>query len=222
MATDSPDGAGAPEGQAGSASSTATTTGMTDLGPATDELCALIEAVPESDLGQPTPCTEYTIGDLLDHLAGVTVAFGGAAVKARGDSSTMGPWGEAGHLDPGWRTSLPQQLRDLAQAWRDPEAWAGVTSVAGGEQPGEVIGLILLGELVVHGWDLSRGAGLPLQVDDATLAPLHELIRQTFGPQADPAARGPAFQPAVPVPSDASPLDQTLGMLGRDPAWSTS
>jgi uncharacterized protein (TIGR03086 family) len=195
---------------------------MTDLGPATDELCALIEAVPQSDLGQPTPCTEYTVGDLLDHLAGVTVAFGGAAVKARGQSSTMGPWGEAEHLDPDWRTSLPQQLRDLAQAWRNPEAWTGVTYVADGEQPGEVIGVILLGELVVHGWDLSRGAGLALQVDAATMAPLHELVRQTFGPQADPTARGTAFQPAVPVPSDASPLDQTLGMLGRNPAWSTS
>jgi uncharacterized protein (TIGR03086 family) len=179
-------------------------------------------AVPQSDLGQPTPCTEYTVGDLLDHLAGVTVAFGGAAVKARGESSKMGPWGEAGHLAPDWRTSLPQRLRDLATAWRDPEAWTGMTYVGGGEQPGEMIGVILLGELVVHGWDLSRGAGLPLQVDDATVAPLHELIRQTFGPTADPAARGAAFQPAVPVPSDASSLDQTLGMLGRNPAWSTS
>jgi uncharacterized protein (TIGR03086 family) len=197
-------------------------TRMTDLGPATDELCALVEAVAEGDLSQPTPCTEYTVGDLLDHLAGVTVAFGGAAVKARGESSTMGPWGQAGHLDPDWRASLPQQLRDLAQAWRNPEAWTGVTTVAGGEQPGEVIGLILLGELVVHGWDLSRGTGLPLEVDAATLAPLLELIRQTFGPQADPAARGAAFQPAVPVPNDASALAQTLGMLGRNPAWSTA
>jgi hypothetical protein len=32
-------------------------------------------------------------GDRLGHLAGVTVAFGGAAVKSRGESSTMGPWG---------------------------------------------------------------------------------------------------------------------------------
>jgi uncharacterized protein (TIGR03086 family) len=195
---------------------------MTDLGPATDELCALIEAVPEADLDEPTPCSEYSVGDLLDHLAGITVAFGGAAVKSRGESSTMGPWGEATHLDPEWRTSLPQRLHDLARAWSNPTAWTGTTYVGGGEQPGEVTGIILLGELVVHGWDLSRAAGLPLEVGGTTLTPLHELIRQTFGPQADPAARGQAFQPAVPVPSDASPLDQTLGMLGRNPAWSPS
>jgi hypothetical protein len=33
-----------------------------------------------------------------------------------------------------------------------------MTRVAGGEVPGEVTGGIALGELVVHGWDLARGA----------------------------------------------------------------
>ena len=194
-------------------------TTMTDLDPTTERLCTLIEDLPEQDLSRPTPCTEYTVGDLLDHLAGVTVAFGGAAVKSSGESSTMTPWGDASHLDPDWRTVLPQQLRDLATAWRNSEAWTGTARVGGQEQPGDITGIILLGELVVHGWDLSRGAGLAFDVDAATLVPLHDLICQVFGPASDPAARGPAFQPAVPVPSNASMLDETLGMLGRDPAW---
>jgi uncharacterized protein (TIGR03086 family) len=195
---------------------------MTDLGPAADRLCALIEAVPDRDLGRPTPCTEYTVGDILHHIAGVTVAFGGAAVKARGESSTMGPWGDASQLDPDWRTLLPRRVKALAEAWRDPQAWTGMTRVGGGDQPGEVTGIILLGELIVHGWDLAQGTGLPFEVDPATLAPLYDLIRQTFGPGQDPAARGQAFGPPVPVAPDAPALDQTLSMLGRDPAWSPS
>src|SRR5512133_1159640 len=165
---------------------------MTDLGPAAGHLCALTEAVPDRDLARPTPCTEYTVGGLLHHIAGVTVAFGGAAVKAR------------------------------AEAWRDPEAWKGMTRVGGGDQPGEVTGIILLGELVVHGWDLARGTGLPFEVDSATLVPVYDLVRETFGPGQDPAARGPAFGPAVPVASNAPVLDHTLGLLGRNPAWSAS
>jgi hypothetical protein len=66
---------------------------MTDLGPSAGHLCALIEAVPDGDLGRPTPCTEYTVGGVLHHIAGVTVAFGGAAVKARDESSEMAPLG---------------------------------------------------------------------------------------------------------------------------------
>jgi uncharacterized protein (TIGR03086 family) len=141
---------------------------MTDLGPAAGHLCALIEAVPDGDLGRPTPCTEYTVGGVLHHIAGVTVAFGGAAVKARDESSEMAPWGDASKLDPDWRTSVPRRVRALAEAWRDPEAWKGMTRVGGGDQPGEVTGIILLGELVVHGWDLARGTGLPFEVDSAT------------------------------------------------------
>jgi uncharacterized protein (TIGR03086 family) len=193
---------------------------MTDLGPATDHLCTLIRKVPDGALGRPTPCTEYTVGDLLHHIAGVTVAFGGAAVKARGETSTMGPWGDASKLDPQWRTSLPERLRALAGAWRDPRAWTGVTRVGGSDQPGEVAGIILLGELVVHGWDLARGTGLPFEVDPITLVPLYELVRQVFGAIPGQAVRGPAFRPPVPVAPGAPVLDQTLGLLGRDPAWS--
>ena len=195
---------------------------MTDLGPAADTLCALIAAVPDSDLTRPTPCTEYTVGDLLHHIAGVTIAFGGAAVKARGESADMGPWGDASRLDPDWRISLPRRVRALAEAWRDPQAWTGITRVGGTDQPGEVTGIILLGELVVHGWDLAKGTGLPFETDPSALARLYDLVRQTFGPDQHQAARGQAFGPAVPVASGAPALDQTLGLLGRDPAWSPS
>jgi len=195
---------------------------ITDVRPAADHLCALIEAVPDSDLGRPTPCAEYTTGDVLHHIAGVTVAFGGAAVKARGESSDMGPWGDGSKLDPDWRTSLPRRVRALAEAWRDPEAWQGTTRVGGGDQPGEVVGIFLLGELVVHGWDLARGTDLPFEVDSATLVPLYDLVHEAFGPGQDPAARGSAFGPPAPVASNAPVLDQTLGLLGRNPAWSPS
>lgn len=195
---------------------------MTDLGPAADTLGALITAVPDRDLGRPTPCTGYTVGDLLHHIAGVTVAFGGAAVKARGESADMGPWGKASKLDPDWRTALPRRVQDLAEAWRKPEAWTGMTRVGGADQPGEMTGIILLGELVVHGWDLAQGTGQPFEADPGTVAPLYDLVRQAFGPDADQAARGQAFGPAVPVASDAPALDQTLGLLGRNPAWSPS
>lgn len=191
---------------------------MIDLHAASSRLSALIEAVPEAALGDRTPCSEYSVGDLLDHLAGITVAFGGAAVKARGETADMGPQGNASSLDADWRASLPQRLDGLARAWQDPSAWSGMTRIGGQDIPGEVAGIVTFGELTVHGWDLSRATSIPFEPEPLGVMRLFDLVRQTFSAGGD-TARGAAFGPAVPVADDAPIFDQTLGLLGRDPGW---
>jgi uncharacterized protein (TIGR03086 family) len=192
-----------------------------DLGPAAERLGALIIAVPDTDLIRSTPCRDYCVGDLLDHIAGLTVAFGGAAVKATGPSATMGPSGDAGNLAADWRMSLPRRVKGLAEAWQDAEAWSGITHVAGTDLPGEVAGIVVFGELSVHGWDLAKAADIPFEPDPDGVRPLFELVHQTFGSGHD-AARGQAFGPAVPVAQDSPIFEQTLGLLGRNPAWSAA
>ncbi len=191
-----------------------------DLRPANARLCTVIQAVQDPDLQRPTPCTDYTVGDLLDHIAGLTLAFGAAASKSGGQASTMGPSGDGSNLDPDWRSSIPRRLEELTDAWGDPAAWTGETTVGGGNLPGDVAGTIALGELVVHGWDLARAADQPFDAEPENLVPLYELVRHTFGPGND-AVRGKAFGPAVAVPLEATMLDRTLGLLGRDPGWSS-
>ena len=192
-----------------------------DLRPASARLSKLIDAVPDNALHSQTPCSSYCVGDLLDHVAGLTVAFGGAAVKAEGSSANMGPAGNASNLEPDWRVSLPQRLEDLASGWLDPTAWVGMTRVGGQDLPGEVAGTILFGELAVHGWDLAQSTAIPFEPDPVGLVSLLDLVRQAFGPGQD-AARGAAFGPAIPVPDDASMFDQVLGLLGRDPSWTAA
>lgn len=192
---------------------------MIDLRPAADELSGLIRAVPDGALGGPTPCSSYTVGDLVDHIAGLTMAFGGAAAKATGDTADMGPAGDASHLPDDWRDSVPARLDQLAQAWLDPGAWEGMTRVGGQDLPGEVAGTIAFGELVVHGWDLARATGLPFTPEPVGGEILFALVSQVFGSGGE-SARGTAFGPPVPVPDDAPLFDRTLGILGRDPSWS--
>ena len=192
---------------------------MLDLHLTADNLGSLISRVPDADLGRRTPCSEYTVGDLLDHIAGATIAFGGAAAKADGPSADMGPQGDAGNLDPDWRTTLPLRVKTLAEAWSDPAAWEGMTRVGGQDLPGAMAGIITFGELTVHGWDLARATGLAFEPDTEGLDSLFELAAQSRGPGND-GPRGTAFGAVVPVPEDAPVLDRVLGLLGRDPGWS--
>lgn len=145
-----------------------------DLGPAARQLEKLLSGVTDDQLAARTPCEAYTVGDLLDHLMGLTIAFRNAATKSTGSTgggddapaSTSGP-GEvsAANLPPDWRSRLSSQLEELVAAWKDPAAWEGITEAGGVTMPAEVMGVVAVDELVLHGWDLARGTGQPFECD---------------------------------------------------------
>jgi uncharacterized protein (TIGR03086 family) len=198
----------------------------TDLGPATARTAAVVAAITDDQLAGPTPCPKYTVGDLLDHVAGLSLAFQAAATKTVLEAAGTGPdtpSGDASRLAPDWRTAIPAALTALADAWQDPAAWEGMTQAGPVEMPGGVAGLVALEEVVVHGWDLARATRQSYEVDSPTLEVLAELLVD-FAPPDDPA--NPvvndgtlAFGPVVPVPDGAPLLDRVVGLAGRDPAW---
>jgi uncharacterized protein (TIGR03086 family) len=190
---------------------------MIDLGPAAQQVASLLDGITDRQLDAPTPCTDYTLGDLLDHVGGLSLAFTGAATKEVLPNSSSGQLGDAARLGDDWRTRIPRQLTALAEAWRREDAWQGMTQAGGIEMPGEIAGRVALNELVVHGWDVAAARGRRFDCDPATLAAAEEFGAVMF---ADDADRGDAFGPAVPVPADAPNLDRLVGLNGRDPSWS--
>ena len=127
--------------------------------------------------------------------------------------------GDASRLGDDWRTRIPRDLDALADAWRDPSAWTGMTKVGGIELPGEQAGVIALDEIVLHGWDVARASGQAYDCDPALLEVVHDFVAQFSGPGTEEQRNG-LFGPEVEVPDDAPLLDRVLGMAGRDPGWS--
>jgi uncharacterized protein (TIGR03086 family) len=88
--------------------------------------------------------------------------------------------------------------------------------MAGGmEFPAEVVAVVAIEELVVHGWDLARATGRELDPDAADLAVAVGFLEQLAG-------GGPSGAFGAPVPTDdsAPALDRAVGLSGRDPGWS--
>jgi uncharacterized protein (TIGR03086 family) len=193
---------------------------MHDLGTAANEMTRLVNGVRDDQLGDPTPCPDYTLGDLLQHVRGLAEAFTLAGRKQQPPGgSKPPPLGDASQLPADWRGETTEWLRQLAEAWSDATAWDGSTWIAGFEAPASAIGITAANELIVHGWDVARGSGQEIDVDDAAIAPCREFVAMMSGPGSD-EARGDAFGPAVPAPSGASVLDEVIAGNGRDPAWS--
>jgi uncharacterized protein (TIGR03086 family) len=193
---------------------------MHDLGPAAREMTRLVVAVEDHQLGRPTPCATYSLGDLLQHIRGLAETFTLAGRKEQpAGGSKPPPQGDASLLPVRWREEIADWLGRLADTWSVPEAWDGEAWIAGFQAPASMVGVTAANELVVHGWDVARATGQQVLLDDAALAPCREFVTAMSGPGAE-EARGDAFGPALPVAAGASPLDEVIAGNGRDPAWS--
>jgi uncharacterized protein (TIGR03086 family) len=190
-----------------------------DLGPATREVARLLDGVTDDHLTGPTPCEGTPVAAMLDHLMGLTLAFTWAAEKSAAEHGPTGPGrAKAEALDPHWRSMLPERLTALAEAWRPPSAWEGMTEAGGVTMPAEVTGVVALDEVVLHGWDLARATGQAFDCDPASAEAVLGFTERSAQPD-QAAMREGLFGPVVPVPADAPVLDRALGFAGRDPAW---
>ncbi|MFF3411259.1 TIGR03086 family metal-binding protein [Streptomyces sp. NPDC002742] len=192
-------------------------TGQTfDLGPQALIVARLADAVTDDRLDGATPCPDYAVHNILGHLAGLSVAFRDAARKDLGASTDTSPDSAVPDIGPGWREALPKTLDELGDAWRDPDAWTGMTRAGGVTLPGAVAAAVAADELVVHGWDLARATGQDYEPDAVALQASYEFLSAAA---EDPTRGGGIFGPLVPVPDDAPLLDRVIGLSGRDPGW---
>ncbi|WP_329286566.1 TIGR03086 family metal-binding protein [Streptomyces sp. NBC_00691] len=187
-----------------------------DLGPQARVVARLAAAVPDASLADPTPCPDYAVRNLLGHLTGLAVAFRDAAHKDLGPTTNTSPDTAVPSLPADWREALPRVLDELAEAWRDPSAWTGMTRAGGVDLPGEIAAAVAVDELVIHGWDLARATGQEYSPDETALGASHAFL---LAAAADESRGGGIFGAVVPLPDDSPLLDRAVGLSGRDPSW---
>ncbi|MDG9705501.1 TIGR03086 family metal-binding protein [Streptomyces sp. DH37] len=193
-------------------------TDMLDLEPPARRMALVLEGVGDERLPAPTPCEGVSVGDLLHHVLGLSVAFRDAARKELGPTTRTDPASSrpsAALLPADWRGAVPRALDELVAAWRDPAAWEGTTQAGGVTLPAAVAGHVALNELLIHGWDIARATGQAYDCDEASLRASIGLLSQS----TDEAERAGTFGPVVEVPGDAPLLDRAVGLSGRRPSW---
>lgn len=175
----------------------------------------LIRTIETDQLGAPTPCREYDVGQLVNHLL-----FWGPSLEGAARKESIPPPEDDDrdivltHGD--WAVALEAQLERLVAAWSEPVAWEGTTTMGSPmELPAPMVGGMVLGELVVHGWDLARATGQQPQ----WAAEIIETTHQQMAEIAEQGRQMGVFGPEVPVPKTGSTLDRMLGLTGRDPQW---
>lgn len=184
----------------------------------TATLAGLMAGVREDQLADPTPCPDWTVGDLAHHVVGLTAAFTAAARKDR-SLGGRSPSPADDELPERWRERIGGQLVDLASAWEESAAYTGLTMAGPVEMPGREAGLVALDEVVIHAWDLAAATGQPYDADPAAVELVQGFVASFEPPPGGAAEGGGLFGPRVDVPEDASALHRLLGLTGRDPQW---
>ena len=194
------------------------TTQARSISAAADHMLALIATVADADLDRPTPCGDMDLAALVAHVDGLSQAFAAAARKDFGPLTSTPPDPAQSQLSTQWRDDLRRRVRDLAESWDHPAAWDGMTQAGGVELPAEIMGLVALSELVLHGWDIARAMGIPFDISDDILQVVFDLH---YPPQPQEERDG-MFGPVVEVPEDAPLVDRLAGLTGRAPRWPQS
>lgn len=169
----------------------------------------VVDGLDEAHFDDRTPCAEYGVKDLLNHLFLVVVNFQVLATGAGADFSTT-----PDRLTGDWRGEFGAETERLVAAWSAPEALEGVSAGMGLPQP--VVARMALLDLTLHAWDLARATGQDYAPDAGVVDELLEFLVM-MAPMA--RENGMLGEP-VEVSADAPAFDRLLGGSGRDPRWS--
>jgi uncharacterized protein (TIGR03086 family) len=174
----------------------ANSTPLTVLANALDQLGDLLVHVSADGLEGPTPCADWTLGQLADH---VVAAPGKFAVMLRGEQPD---WSASPtHLDEGWASAFRSSADDLMHLWHQ--------APAENEGPGPEW---QTAEFAVHTWDLAHALGRSTGDLDPEVA---EQGLAFMKANLNPEMRGEAFGPEQPAPEDADAYDAIAAFAGR-------
>jgi uncharacterized protein (TIGR03086 family) len=171
-----------------------------------------------ADLRRPTPCTGWTLAELLAHMSAQHHGFAAAAAGRGADPQAwrtrpLGADPAATYAAAAEEVLAAFAADGVADArFTLPEISTDVTFSGY-----RAIGFHFI-DYVVHTWDVARALDVRLDLpDDLVLAALPVAEAVPDGPGR--LAPGAAFAPRLPEPPGATPMDRVLTLLGRSPTW---
>ena len=173
-------------------------TQLEQLGP---HLGGVVAGITPDQLDRPTPCAEFTVRGVLEHMIGGATAF---AAAYRGQ-----PPAEPDVSDP--LAGFGPALGDLVAAITAPGALDRTVAAPFGEVPGETFARFVVLDGLVHGWDMATATGQAYDPPAELVAAADAFARDTLDPLRD----GQTFAAATEPASDATRIERLAAYTGR-------
>ncbi len=186
---------------------------MPDFRPQLDDaqswVAHLVDGVRPDQLDHPTPCDDYDVRGLLQHIAALPAKL---TAVATGDNPRDLPTQVAIDTEDVGAHYLAEAKEAMVR-WTDDSLLSTTLTAPWGPAPGGIAlgGFVM--ETVTHGWDLAVATGQDPEADPALVATAMAVGEQAL---AD-APRGPGlpFGEEVEAPAEAGPTTRLAAFLGR-------
>lgn len=161
----------------------------------------VLHGIAADDLHKQTPCREFDVAALTDHLLHSITTLGAMAGAQFGERDQDAP--------------IEQQVVFAARAALD--AWRrrgldGTVEFGGNEVPARVMVGILSLEFLVHAWDYAAAVGREVNAPESLSDYVLGLARKIITPDGRVNA---GFDDAIDVADDADALTRLLAYTGR-------
>ncbi|SFO93264.1 TIGR03086 family protein [Actinomadura madurae] len=176
------------------------------------EAARVAHTVQPDRLTDPTPCGEFDLRTLVNHL--VLYTSHGLEHRALRKELPEDLTERDFTADAAWPHEYAVQLDRAVAAWADPSVWDG--EIAG--TPAADIAVMMIMEMALHGWDVAKAAGEEYRISPET----GRFILQVVEKYAEMYRQYDGFADPVPVGENASPFQRALAASGRDPGWRPS
>ena len=165
----------------------------------------LVESASASDWARPSPVAEWTALDVVKHLVEWSRGF------LRGAGIQLPVLDVEADPVAAWN----QHVTDIQAVLDDPAGRVLSNPHTGDKPVDEAIEQFYTPDVWMHSWDLAKALGREPDLGQercraalAAIEPMEQLLRDSG-----------QFGPAVRVGHDASPQDELIAFIGRDPAW---
>ena len=181
---------------------------------AANEMNRLAANMRDDQLGNSTPCADFTARDLINHVAAGAEMFAIAFEQGSVPDSELGRLMSDEYLGDDFRATLAASINHAAAAFSAPGALEGDVALPFGTMPREAALGLAVFDVVVHCSDLGRATDQQLRLSDADAAVALELAREHI---VDAMRDGNTFAEIVVVEDDAGVWAELLAYTGRQP-----
>jgi uncharacterized protein (TIGR03086 family) len=180
----------------------------------------IVNLVRDAQWDLPTPCSQWTLRQLLTHMISENRGF---AAAAAGETSDRTVWDFRAQDGDDLRAEYARSADRVVAAFHadgvlDREFWLPLIIDTRTFPARQAISFHLL-DYVVHGWDVAAALGHPVAFEDDLIEAAADIADREVPDTPRRENPNASFRPPLPVPASASAFDRMLAALGRSPAW---